>query len=123
MREMKVALHCHSALLEKSLAKFLDGHLCEEDEADIVICDHPLESLKPVFRIGNESEADLKKPFSRSQLMIKLEERLKQLGQKKEIEKFVIEENESLEEKIGKATENFVKELVLLIREHYETKR
>ena len=119
---MKIALRCNSELLEESLKKFLGGYLCEEEQADIVLTDHFLESPKPLMRIGTDSGADLQKPFSRSQLMIKLEERLKHLGQKEELEAFSMAEEESLEEKIERATETFVEELVTLIRGHYETK-
>ena len=116
---MKIALACQSVLLEKSLRKFLKNRLVGEYEADIVISDHTMECDRPVLRIGTDPQADLKKPFSRSQLMIRLEERYDRFRAKERIEG-VCEEEPNLEERIETLTRRFVNELTHMIKEHYE---
>ncbi len=119
---MKIALSCRSILLEKSLGKFLDDHLVPEQEAELIVTDHPLRSEKPVLRIGTDSEADLGKPFSKSRLMIKIEEKLQADRTKEAIRHFAIEE-ESLEEQIERAAHEFAQELIKIFKEHYEKRR
>ncbi|WP_457595150.1 hypothetical protein [Hydrogenimonas sp.] len=116
---MKIALSCRSILLEKSLRKFLDTHLVPDHEAELIVADHPVQTDKPVLRIGADHEADLNKPFSRSRLMIKLEEKLQAGRTKEAITHFAIEE-ESLDEKIARAAQRFAEELTEIIKEHYE---
>ncbi|WP_201353115.1 hypothetical protein [Hydrogenimonas urashimensis] len=121
---MKIALKCHSILIEKSLHRFLKNRLVPEQEADIVVSDHDTVTEKPLLRIGSDPEADLKKPFSRSQLMIKLEEKLKSSTNRQRVHSFSLEEeDETLEEKIERVTRLFVDDLVAIIKEHYETKK
>ncbi len=119
---MKIALSCRSILLEKSLRKFLEDHLVPEHEAELIVTDHPLRIEKPVLRIGNDSEADLGKPFSRSRLMIKIEEKLQADRTKEALRHFVIEE-ESLEEQIERAVHDFAQKLIKIFKEHYEKRR
>ncbi len=119
---MKIALSCRSVLLEKSLRKFLKGYLVPDHEAEMIVSDHPLQSQKPVLRIGADKEADLNKPFSRSRLMIKIEEKLKADRTKDALKHFSIEE-ESLEERIENAALRFARELTEIIKEHYEKKK
>ena len=126
---MKVALACRSVLLEQSLGKFLKNRLVPLDEAELLITDHPMRSDRPTFRIGTDRDADLQKPFSRSQLMIRLEEKMHRLLQKEKIDSLAEEADpiseksqKSLEEKIEVLTRRFVTELTHTIKEHYETK-
>ncbi|WP_456452418.1 hypothetical protein [Hydrogenimonas sp.] len=118
---MKIAIDCRSTLLEKSLRKFLQGMLAPEPSCDIVVSDHAPATEKPVLRIGTDDEADLHKPFSRSQLMIKLEEKLQHEKSRELTRAFSVEEEEeSLEEKVEWAARRFVEEVVALVKEHYE---
>ncbi len=119
---MKIALACRSTLLEKSLRKFLKGYLAEGEDADLIVSDYPLQSSKPVLRIGAERDADLMKPFSRSRLMIKIEEKIEANRTKDALKHFSIEE-ESLEERIENAALRFAKELTEIIKEYYEKKK
>ncbi len=122
---MKIALSCRSVLLEKSLRKFLKNHIVLDHEADLIITDHNIKSKKTVLRIGIDKEADLNKPFSRSRLMIKIEEKLQANDTKNVLGKELrfIDEEETLEEKIEKITYNFIKELTEIIKKHYEKKK
>ncbi len=120
---MKIAIACRSVLLEKSLQKFLKNYIVSADSADIVITDRSICSDRPIFRIGVSKESDLKKPFSKSQLMIRLEEKLQRYAQKEKIHAIYKEESEpkeSLEKKIKILTNRFIMELTETIKEHYE---
>lgn len=119
---MKIALSCRSLLLEKSLRKFLTDYLTDEEDADLIVSDYPIKSDKENLRIGQDEGADLSKPFSRSRLMIKIEEKLQAGKTRKAIKSFAVEE-ESLEEKIEAAALKFAEELTKIVKEHYETKR
>ncbi len=117
---MKVSIRCRSALLTTSLEKFLKEMITKEEEADVVVSDHAYESDLPVLRIGTDDGADLKKPFSRSQLMIRLEEKIRRNVSGAVAHAFSVEEDESLEEKIERLTRVFVEEIMHVVKEHYE---
>jgi hypothetical protein len=119
---MKVFLDCRSTLLQKSLEKFLKETVSSEEESDIVVTDYERRSGKPRLRIGSDRDADLCKPFSRSQLFIKLEEKLAQEQSVDLAQDFYVEE-ESLEERIEEAARRFVEEVVALVKEHREKGR
>jgi len=124
MSSMKVAVHCHSKLLQKSLEKFLSTMIVSIETADIIVSDRPIQSEKPILYIGTNEDADLKKPFSRSQLMIKLEEKLAQNSTQTAMEAMVDEEEPSLglEEKIAEIMKRYTQEVIETVKEYYETK-
>ena len=72
---MKIAAQCSSPLLQKSLELFLDKHLSTYNKCDIVVRDEPCLDDERCFYIGSDEKADLKKPFSKSQLILALEKR------------------------------------------------
>jgi hypothetical protein len=117
---MKIALKCRSLLLEKSLKIFLKGYIVPEDQAQMIIADEDITSNLPIFRIGTDEGADLVKPFSSSQLMMKLEEKITCYQSQEEVKVVTLDEEITLEEKIEQVTRNFVQELTSIIREHYE---
>ncbi len=116
---MKVAVDCHSPLLAQSLKKFLSAYLVGLEDADILVTDRDMETDVPILRIGSDESCDLKKPFSRSQLLIRLEEKMKRLKGDETLQEMV-EEEEGLEEKIAEVTERFVQEILTVVKEHYE---
>ncbi len=129
---MKVAVTCESPLLQRSLELFLDKDLSPMKSCDIVITDHKLDIDKKSVYISNASDADLKKPFSKSQLMLVLEKVMKD---EKENKSFLsmMEDLEScentnmhglefkiLQESIEKLTQEYQKNLMKTIRAFYE---
>jgi len=70
---LKVAVICDSPLLEKSIKNFLKEYITPLGICDFVISDKKRELHKPIFYIGNHENSDLKKPFSKSTLLLKLE--------------------------------------------------
>jgi len=118
---MKVALNCKSILLEKALRKILNQYIVSKERAEILISDHKVEeefANLPVFRIGyNDDEADLKKPFSRSQLMIKLEEKYKRVKQKEEFIS-IIEDEMTLEKEVEALAKQFANDLLKIFKKY-----
>lgn len=76
---MRVAVACTSPLLQKSLEKFLGKHLDTTKKSDIVIRDTKCVNDPKCFYIAGDDEADLKKPFSKAQLILALEKKYETL--------------------------------------------
>jgi len=116
---MKIALNCKSLLLEKALRKILSQYIVTEEKANLLITDYEVKSRLPIFRIGySDQTADLQKPFSRSQLMIKLEEKFKTIKQKDELNSIVDEVESTLEKEIEKLTKQFTNDLLQIFRKY-----
>ncbi|WP_304546467.1 hypothetical protein [Sulfurimonas microaerophilic] len=81
---MRVAVECSSPLLQKSLELFLGSYLDSSKKSDIVIRDTKCLNDPKCFYIANNEDADLLKPFSKSQLILALEKRYETLHQKEE---------------------------------------
>ena len=132
---MKVAIECRSPLLQKSLENFLEGHLCSSRNCDLLLSDENLLDRENLLRIGSDGDADILKPFSKSQLFLKLEQFYKvkeEVGSAVEIanelDSFdgvelaftdtpVTNVNE-LEKKIERLTASYVQGVMSLVREH-----
>jgi hypothetical protein len=74
---MKIAVECRSPLLQKSLEIFLGKYLSSIKKCDIVVRDTVCLNDEKCFYIANSKDADLIKPFSKSQLILALEEKYK----------------------------------------------
>ena len=72
---MKVSIECKSPLLQKSLELFLEKYLCSSKQCDIIIRDEECLGDTRCFFISSSDKADLAKPFSKSQLILALENR------------------------------------------------
>jgi len=72
---MKVAVQCESPLLQRSLEVFLSPYLSTLKQCQAVVRDRPGgEGELPTLVISNDVEGALAKPFTRSQLMLALEQ-------------------------------------------------
>jgi len=103
---LKVCVICDSPLIESTLKRFLKGYITTYKECDIVIADRRLKLKKPSLVIGTNN-AHIKKPFTRSSLILKIEK----------YEKEKIKKN-SLETKIEIAALKFAKEIIKIIKSH-----
>ena len=103
---LKVCVVCHSVLLEMSLKKILKRYVVSYKECDVVLSDRKINVKKPLLIIAQKN-AHIKKPFTRSSLILKLE--------KLEKEKF---NKKSFEQKIEIATSNFVKEILKIVKDN-----
>lgn len=90
---MKVAVECKSPLLQKSLELFLTKYLSSLKHCDIVVRDVECLNDERCFYVSNKTNADLIKPFSKSQLILALETRYAELKKDEPIE----ESEDSLE--------------------------
>ncbi len=72
---MKIAIQCQSPLLQRSLELFLKDYLSLPRSSDIIIRDRAIiDDEKRTLTIGNFENSDLKKPFSKAQLIYRLEQ-------------------------------------------------
>ena len=122
---MKIAVQCKSPLLQKSLELFLQKHLNTVNKCEILIRDEACLNEKRCFYIGTDKNADLKKPFSKSQLILALEKREKELYPQNEIVES-IEENEEtldfsiLENRIEFLTKEYQSNIIKAVKAFYE---
>ena len=128
---MKVAVECKSPLLQKSLELFLSRYLCSLKQCDIVVRDVKCIDDKRCFYISSNSKSDLIKPFSKSQLILALENRYRTLlnsNIKKSIEDEYLEEEyleevlnfDILEKRIETLTLEYQQNILKAVKVFYE---
>ena len=76
---MKIAVECQSPLLQKSLELFLAKYLSSIKQCDIVLRDRVCLDDARCMYISSDKNADIIKPFSKSQLILEIEKRYKEL--------------------------------------------
>jgi uncharacterized protein YnzC (UPF0291/DUF896 family) len=135
---MKIAVECHSPLLQKSLELFLKDHLSTKKNADVTLSDKKHQDNFKRIYISSEKTADLVKPFSKAELYLTLEsyfnsdENNNQLNivkdtkevhdinnllNKKKPTTFI-----ELEQQIITLTQNYQNQLIQTIRDYHEKK-
>lgn len=125
---MRVAVECSSPLLQKSLELFLGSYLDSSKKSDIVIRDTKCLNDPKCFYISNTAEADLMKPFSKSQLILALEKRydaLKPKAEKESVKKVDEFEEDGLdfsilEKRIEFLTNEYKENVLRAIKAFYE---
>ena len=126
---MRVAVECQSPLLQKSLELFLTKYLSASKKCDIIIRDETCLGDERCFYVGSEAEADLQKPFSKSQLILALEKKYNELYGKDETEAMEIkkeyEEEESmdfsiLQKRIESLTQEYQANILRAVKAFYE---
>lgn len=123
---MKVAVECRSPLLQKSLELFLFRYLSSKKHCDIVVRDEPCLEDSRCFYISSKEDADLKKPFSKSQLILALEKKYKGsviVSDVKDQLTEVAEDSldfEILEKRIESLTREYQENILNAVRAFYE---
>ncbi len=124
---MKVAVQCESALLQRSLELFLGEHLSSLKQCDLVIRDKKILDDHHSLYISAAQDSDIKKPFSRSQLYLALENFYKNLGGIQSVQAYDEELQASegkdfklLEERIEQLTQEYKNDLMRLVKAFYE---
>lgn len=118
---MKIAVECQSPLLQKSLEIFLARYLSSVKHCDIVVRDVECLNDTRCFYIASNEKADLKKPFSKSQLILALENKYESMDrvsdeeQKDEPLNFDI-----LERRIDLLTKEYQRNIINAIKAFYE---
>ncbi|MDD5201556.1 MAG: hypothetical protein PHH41_00280 [Sulfurimonas sp.] len=121
---MKIAVECQSPLLQKSLEVFLTRYLSSVKHCDIVVRDMECLNDRRCFYIASNEKADLKKPFSKSQLILALENRYESMGHRtKELQETPKEETinfDILERRIELLTREYQHNIINAIKAFYE---
>jgi hypothetical protein len=122
---MKIAVECKSSLLQKSLEIFLASHLSSLKQCDIVVRDFKALNDDRTFYIGKEKDSDLIKPFSKSALILALENRYETLlpnTQEEEKDTLLGEVAgfEILEKRIDLLTKEYQANILKAVRAFYE---
>ena len=121
---MKIAVECKSPLLQKSLELFLSSHLSSLKQSDIVVRDFKAPNDERTFYISKERDSDLVKPFSKSALILALENRYETITPKVEEEEdsFVSEPAnfDILEKRIDLLTKEYQQNILKAVRAFYE---
>jgi len=119
---MKVAVECKSPLLQKSLELFLSGYLTSYKQCDIVIRDEECLGDERCFFVSSDEKADLKKPFSKSQLLLSLEKKYNLLNDVSEVKELDDEtlDFDILEKRIEYLTQEYQQNILKAVRAFYE---
>lgn len=123
---MKIAVECQSPLLQKSLEVFLARYLSSVKHCDIVVRDTECLNDIRCFYVASNEKADLKKPFSKSQLILGLENKYESMGNvSKVVEKETAEKDEPinfdiLERRIELLTKEYQHNIINAIKAFYE---
>jgi len=123
---MKVAVECQSPLLQKSLELFLANYLSSLKQCDIVVRDIECLNDERCFYVSTKPNADLMKPFSKSQLILALENRYEELkeDESEEVSKEIIKSEpmdfEILEKRIEFLTKEYQDNILRAVKAFYE---
>jgi hypothetical protein len=117
---VKVAIICDSLLLKRSLEKFLKDMVVPYKNCDIVITDRKIKIDKPIILVGHDG--DIKVPFSKSNLLMELEKFYFEKQKEPDIAPKP-HESSDLYKKLEPIIQNFAKELITVIKNHYETQK
>ena len=108
--------------MQKSMEMFLQNYLSSSKQCDIVVRDEPCLNDERCFYVSTNKDADLTKPFSKTQLILALEARYKLIvNDKPNID--VDEETldiEILEKRIKYLTSEYQDNILKAVRAFYE---
>ncbi|RAX57686.1 hypothetical protein CCZ01_05205 [Helicobacter monodelphidis] len=118
---MKIAVMCDSPLLQKCLEYYLKDFIVSYRQCDFVIADKKVETTKPTCLVSSTDEANIKKPFNRTDLKLGIEAFFKSLRLKPSLKEIDIHHKDyALKCKIQNIVDTFADELYWAISEHYE---
>ncbi|ABB43839.1 conserved hypothetical protein [Sulfurimonas denitrificans DSM 1251] len=128
---MRVAVECKSPLLQKSLEIFLSKHLSSLKNCDIVVRDIKVLDDERTFYISSSNGSDLIKPFSKSQLILALERRYKEMNrgnlhylnkiyQEDELDDDSVMGFDILQKRIESLTKEYQENILRAVRAFYE---
>jgi hypothetical protein len=122
---LRVAVECKSPLLQKSLEVFLEKYLSSTKQCDILVRDEECLNDERCFFVGTKTKSDLQKPFSKSQLILALENRYKTLDKKVEEQEYEFEKEESmnfeiLQKRIEFLTNKYQEDILNSVKAFYE---
>jgi len=117
---VKIAIECRSILLQKALERFLSRYITLPKHSDIIIRDYRSDDPKS-FYIATDKDADLIKPFSKSQLLLALESRYSKMEKRaeSEVEAKSSANFEILQKRIEMLTEEYKNNILETIKAFY----
>ncbi len=111
---MRIVIKCDSPLLQGTLVSYLGEYIYEDELADVLISDKNVRSQKVLLRVGFDLDADLRIPFTKEELISKLNDlyktnpRLKKIQDTQEVLESVIKKlNKKHQEKIAKLMKSY----------------
>lgn len=116
---LKVYINCKSILLQKSLEIFLKNYKASYKTCEVVISDRMVKTEKPLLTIGYKSNDSIKKPFTKSSLMLALDKEKQKLELSKSMNRLNDLEKDDkidIEIQIEKLTEKFAKDLAQILK-------
>lgn len=120
---MRVWVECKSPLLQKSLELFLEKYLSTAKRCDIIVRDEECLNDERCFYVGVDESADLKKPFSKSQLILALESKYIQLyGDTKTVVEDEVQSMDFnvLQKRIEYLTQEYQENILRAVKAFYE---
>jgi len=120
---LRVAVECKSPLMQKSLELFLGKNLSSAKNCEILVRDVKSFDDERCFYISSDKDADLLKPFSKSQLILALEKRYKSMNKTKIKEELFEEELldfDILQKRIESLTLEYQTNILKVVRAFYE---
>ncbi len=119
---LKISIMCDSLLLQNSLEIFLRDYLSSYKQCEMVLSDKKRDINKPVVIINSSKDTDIKIPFSKSSLLMDLQNIYQKKCNKENLKDDVFQKNSlwKLERKIDKLTLEFRENLIKTIRDFYE---
>ena len=124
---MKVAVVCESPLLQRSVELFLGKHLSSLKQCDLVLRDKKVMDSHHCLVISNGSDADIKKPFSKTQLYLALDKFYSKMEDIKTIQSEVqgienddIKDFKLLEQRIDQLTAEYKSSVLRVVKAFYE---
>jgi len=122
---MKIAVECQSPLLQKSLEIFLTKYLCSMKQCDIILRDRECLGDRRCMYISSDKNADIIKPFSKSQLILEIEKRYKELHKEILHDNYHVESANGmdfgiLEKRIEQLTQEYQENIIRSVKAFYE---
>ena len=117
---MRVAVECTSPLLQKSLEIFLSRYLSSAKQCDIVVRDEECLNDERCFFISSDKESDLVKPFSKSQLILALENRYHSMSKPETVKPLEPLNFDILEKRIDYLTKEYQQNILKAVKAFYE---
>ncbi|BCZ19772.1 Dihydroneopterin aldolase [Helicobacter sp. NHP19-012] len=105
---MKIFVSCRSLLLGQVLESYLQEFLATEENCDFILSDHPIKNpYKATCLIGSDSSAYILTPFTKAELLQKLQEFHANKAQ-----------SESLEHKVQSLLQEYTYKLLDLLQDY-----
>ncbi|MCV6607531.1 MAG: hypothetical protein OIF32_04920 [Campylobacterales bacterium] len=91
------------------------------DSCKAVISDGYIKTEKPLLIVGSDEDAVIKKPFTKTSLMLTLDKMKKQIELSRAIDDINEENQSDIDKQIEKLTQQFATEVASLLKKKYQS--